>query len=143
MIPATRKRKATDGDKDDGMDDMKDVRVSPALVTLDANGGQAPVPAEATATTVTSVHGAVGMEAATKEAAHASDKREREVDKTDEPRSYPGTTANSSSRIVDGRVVRRSEDDTGPITYDGDKPQKRFYRARAHVNPLSHNDSFD
>lgn len=41
------------------------------------------------------------------------------------------------------KTQKRSEDDTGPITIDGVMPQKRFYRARAHVNPLSHNDSFD
>lgn len=40
------------------------------------------------------------------------------------------------------RPKKRSEDDTGPITIEGAMPQKRFYRARAHVNPLSHNDSF-
>ena len=30
-----------------------------------------------------------------------------------------------------------------PITTDGDMPQKKFYRQRAHCNPLSHNDAFD
>ncbi|CAM9471954.1 unnamed protein product [Phaeothamnion confervicola] len=30
-----------------------------------------------------------------------------------------------------------------PITADGDRPNKRFYRSRAHCNPLSHNESFD
>jgi tRNA (guanine-N7-)-methyltransferase len=30
----------------------------------------------------------------------------------------------------------------GPITKEGDRPQKKFYRQRAHCNPLSHNDSF-
>ena len=29
------------------------------------------------------------------------------------------------------------------ITPDGEMPQKRFYRSRAHCNPLSHNDTFD
>jgi tRNA (guanine-N7-)-methyltransferase len=29
-----------------------------------------------------------------------------------------------------------------PLTEEGDKPRKRFYRQRAHCNPLSHNDSF-
>lgn len=29
-----------------------------------------------------------------------------------------------------------------PITADGEMPQKKFYRQRAHCNPLSHNDSF-
>jgi tRNA (guanine-N7-)-methyltransferase len=32
---------------------------------------------------------------------------------------------------------------TAPITQDGERPQKKFYRQRAHCNPLSHNDSFD
>lgn len=30
-----------------------------------------------------------------------------------------------------------------PITAEGEMPQKRFYRARAHCNPLSHNDTFE
>jgi tRNA (guanine-N7-)-methyltransferase len=30
-----------------------------------------------------------------------------------------------------------------PITSDGDMPKKRFYRQRAHCNPLSHNDNFE
>eukprot|EP00555_Chaetoceros_dichaeta_P006885 CAMPEP_0198252920 /NCGR_PEP_ID=MMETSP1447-20131203/3394_1 /TAXON_ID=420782 /ORGANISM="Chaetoceros dichaeta, Strain CCMP1751" /LENGTH=301 /DNA_ID=CAMNT_0043938359 /DNA_START=32 /DNA_END=934 /DNA_ORIENTATION=- len=30
-----------------------------------------------------------------------------------------------------------------PITEDGQMPQKKFYRSRAHCNPLSHNNSFD
>ena len=29
-----------------------------------------------------------------------------------------------------------------PLTQDGERPQKKFYRQRAHCNPLSHNDSF-
>lgn len=29
------------------------------------------------------------------------------------------------------------------ITQDGEKPQKKFYRQRAHCNPLSHNSSFE
>jgi len=31
----------------------------------------------------------------------------------------------------------------GPITIEGEMPQKKFYRSRAHCNPLSHNDIFD
>lgn len=30
-----------------------------------------------------------------------------------------------------------------PITAEGDMPQKKFYRARAHCNPLSFNETFD
>jgi tRNA (guanine-N(7)-)-methyltransferase len=29
-----------------------------------------------------------------------------------------------------------------PVTVEGERPQKRFYRQRAHCNPLSHNDAF-
>jgi tRNA (guanine-N7-)-methyltransferase len=29
-----------------------------------------------------------------------------------------------------------------PTTKEGEKPQKKFYRSRAHCNPLSHNDDF-
>lgn len=29
-----------------------------------------------------------------------------------------------------------------PITAEGEQPQKKFYRQRAHCNPLSHNDAF-
>ncbi len=35
-----------------------------------------------------------------------------------------------------------SEENGDPITEDGDMPQKKFYRSRAHCNPLSHNDTF-
>lgn len=31
----------------------------------------------------------------------------------------------------------------GPITAEGEMPQKKFYRARAHCNPLSFNETFD
>ena len=33
-------------------------------------------------------------------------------------------------------------DEPTPITLEGEMPQKRFYRSRAHCNPLSHNDAF-
>jgi tRNA (guanine-N(7)-)-methyltransferase len=35
------------------------------------------------------------------------------------------------------------DEDYGPITAEGEMPQKKFYRSRAHCNPLSHNDTFD
>lgn len=31
---------------------------------------------------------------------------------------------------------------TTPVTKEGEKPQKKFFRSRAHCNPLSHNDEF-
>ena len=30
-----------------------------------------------------------------------------------------------------------------PLTEEGVRPQKKFYRQRAHCNPLSHNDAFE
>ena len=30
-----------------------------------------------------------------------------------------------------------------PITAEGEMPQKKFYRSRAHCNPLSFNEAFD
>ena len=30
-----------------------------------------------------------------------------------------------------------------PVTKPGERPQKKFYRSRAHCNPLSHNDTFE
>lgn len=38
-------------------------------------------------------------------------------------------------------VAAISENNTA-ITYEGEMPQKKFYRQRAHCNPLSHNDTF-
>lgn len=32
---------------------------------------------------------------------------------------------------------------SGPITAEGEMPRKKYYRARAHCNPLSHNNAFD
>ena len=40
------------------------------------------------------------------------------------------------------KEVDTQEDTREAITEDGEMPQKRFYRQRAHCNPLSHNDSF-
>jgi tRNA (guanine-N7-)-methyltransferase len=34
------------------------------------------------------------------------------------------------------------DNDDGPITIEGEMPKKTFYRSRAHVNPLSHNNAF-
>eukprot|EP00554_Chaetoceros_debilis_P006901 CAMPEP_0194074160 /NCGR_PEP_ID=MMETSP0149-20130528/1364_1 /TAXON_ID=122233 /ORGANISM="Chaetoceros debilis, Strain MM31A-1" /LENGTH=288 /DNA_ID=CAMNT_0038754285 /DNA_START=85 /DNA_END=951 /DNA_ORIENTATION=- len=49
-------------------------------------------------------------------------------------------TENEKKRL---RRKEGEEGAPGPITVDGDMPQKKFYRSRAHCNPLSHNDTFD
>ena len=35
-----------------------------------------------------------------------------------------------------------ADDAAAPLTADGEMPQKKFYRSRAHVNPLSHNNAY-
>jgi tRNA (guanine-N7-)-methyltransferase len=39
-------------------------------------------------------------------------------------------------------MVEGEQPGATPITREGEMPQKKFYRQRAHCNPLSHNDSF-
>lgn len=41
------------------------------------------------------------------------------------------------------RPLEESTETPTPITAEGEMPQKRFYRSRAHCNPLSHNDNFE
>lgn len=36
-----------------------------------------------------------------------------------------------------------SQQSATPITAEGERPQKKFYRQRAHCNPLAHNDSYE
>lgn len=47
-------------------------------------------------------------------------------------------TENEKKRLRDA-----AESGVGPITEEGEMPQKKFYRSRAHCNPLSHNNTFD
>jgi tRNA (guanine-N7-)-methyltransferase len=46
----------------------------------------------------------------------------------------PATTAEAGTK--------RPAEEITPITTEGDMPKKKFYRQRAHCNPLSHNDAF-
>jgi hypothetical protein len=52
----------------------------------------------------------------------------------------PTTSAqdSKSKRPLDG-----DDDVVTPITAEGEMPKKKFYRSRAHCNPLSHNDTFE
>ena len=52
-----------------------------------------------------------------------------------------GVTETETAQINSNN--KRSSSEITPITTDGDMPKKRFYRQRAHCNPLSHNNSFD
>ncbi|VEU42038.1 unnamed protein product [Pseudo-nitzschia multistriata] len=50
-----------------------------------------------------------------------------------------------SVAVVDGaggKKRKSSNSRIAPITSEGDMPQKKYYRQRAHCNPLSHNDNF-
>ena len=51
----------------------------------------------------------------------------------------PNTMNNTKKRSLDDD----DDDIITPITAEGDMPKKKFYRSRAHCNPLSHNDTFD
>jgi tRNA (guanine-N7-)-methyltransferase len=43
---------------------------------------------------------------------------------------------------ISGKKRKNNNSRIAPITTEGDMPQKKFYRQRAHCNPLSHNDNF-
>lgn len=65
--------------------------------------------------------------------------RRNDDDKEQESCSTQAAAAASSSS-----TSQESHDAVAlPITPEGSMPQKRFYRSRAHCNPLSHNDAFD
>lgn len=53
--------------------------------------------------------------------------------------SLQGLPSNKAKGMADEGSKKRA---LTPITEDGERPQKKFYRQRAHCNPLSHNDSF-
>eukprot|EP00934_Nitzschia_sp_Nitz4_P001847 Nitzschia sp. Nitz4//scaffold362_size15054//13434//14288//NITZ4_008903-RA/size15054-processed-gene-0.3-mRNA-1//1//CDS//3329549253//1847//frame0 len=55
-----------------------------------------------------------------------------------EPTSVPQESTEDANN-----KKRQAPDELTPITVDGDMPQKKFYRQRAHCNPLSHNDAFE
>ena len=57
--------------------------------------------------------------------------------KEEGPLEVTTTTMTSSNNISNN-----NNSSSGPITADGVMPQKKFYRQRAHCNPLAHNDSF-
>ena len=58
------------------------------------------------------------------------------VDNQNDARST-GTPKRSHEAIASDKAS------SAPITEEGERPQKKFYRQRAHCNPLSHNDAFE
>lgn len=59
----------------------------------------------------------------------------------DKKRPLP-SSANSTDKQEDAVPNNNDKKLLGPITADGERPQKKFYRQRAHCNPLAHNDTF-
>jgi tRNA (guanine-N7-)-methyltransferase len=49
----------------------------------------------------------------------------------------------NSDAAMKQEVEPSSSSSTAPITAEGEMPQKKFYRSRAHCNPLSFNEAFD
>jgi tRNA (guanine-N7-)-methyltransferase len=62
--------------------------------------------------------------------------------KTEEETNGSSSAANAQ-HLDEAASKKRPASELTPITPDGDMPQKKFYRQRAHCNPLSHNDAFD
>jgi tRNA (guanine-N7-)-methyltransferase len=50
---------------------------------------------------------------------------------------------NENASSVNTNANTNTSEKREAITPDGEMPQKRFYRSRAHCNPLSHNDTFE
>jgi Putative methyltransferase len=75
--------------------------------------------------------------AAADSAADAEDDVAVEVDDDDDhhDNNDDGDSANNNNN-------NNNQSEWREITLAGDLPQKKFYRQRAHANPLSHNDSF-
>lgn len=70
----------------------------------------------------------------TKKAAMAARRRKRNRPPPNDESA--AAAAASAKKPADGAVA-------APITNEGDMPKKKFYRARAHCNPLSFNETFD
>jgi len=51
--------------------------------------------------------------------------------------------AHNESGIAASKQEATSSSEAAPITAEGEMPQKKFYRSRAHCNPLSFNEAFD
>jgi tRNA (guanine-N7-)-methyltransferase len=52
------------------------------------------------------------------------------------------TTAATESPTATTTTTTNKRKPPPPITQEGQQPQKKFYRQRAHCNPLSHNDTY-
>lgn len=71
----------------------------------------------------------------------AAELPQEDVKEEDEEHSESKTNQASKKRAATDMNARLPPLGTA-ITQEGERPQKKFYRQRAHCNPLSHNDSF-
>lgn len=67
--------------------------------------------------------------------------QETAVDESSDSAAATGNDSGVNKDSTDSGTKRKKTRIT-PITNEGDMPQKKFYRQRAHCNPLSHNDNF-
>uniref|UniRef100_A0A7S2V9X7 tRNA (guanine-N(7)-)-methyltransferase n=1 Tax=Entomoneis paludosa TaxID=265537 RepID=A0A7S2V9X7_9STRA len=64
-------------------------------------------------------------------------------------KAAPSTAEKPDSNTSHNNKKRKTMEDAlaakqqQPLTKEGERPQKKFYRQRAHCNPLSHNDAFE
>mmetsp|Transcript_10103 Transcript_10103/g.18203 ORF Transcript_10103/g.18203 Transcript_10103/m.18203 type:complete len:316 (+) Transcript_10103:52-999(+) len=54
-----------------------------------------------------------------------------------------GQKRNAASNNEEDDAAAKKSASSAPITADGDMPKKKFYRSRAHCNPLSFNETFE
>merc|ERR1719401_1831177 len=59
------------------------------------------------------------------------------------PKNNKTKKRNRSNNNEGDGAAKKSTGISAPITNDGDMPKKKFYRARAHCNPLSFNETFE
>lgn len=55
----------------------------------------------------------------------------------------PRSDEDDTSPAAAASVENDTSPSAAPLTADGEMPQKKFYRSRAHVNPLSHNNAYE
>eukprot|EP00980_Cylindrotheca_fusiformis_P019021 scaffold6388_cov62-Cylindrotheca_fusiformis.AAC.3 len=71
----------------------------------------------------------------TKTSGGGDDETNNNKNKKKRPAATTTSDDNAAATATNGAVT--------PITSEGNMPQKKFYRQRAHCNPLAHNDTFE
>lgn len=71
-------------------------------------------------------------------ASTTTDKAKNDIITSNTDQSKNEEPATNNNNATKRKILEASP----PITVEGEMPQKKFYRSRAHCNPLSHNDTF-